>query len=112
MVVNKAEALSRLENDTELYDEIVAVFLEDTPVQIENLQAALEAGDDATSLRLAHSLKSASGNVGANSLREVAFAMESAARKGGAAGAAPLFKSLRDAYKAVEDFFRRGGGEG
>ena len=105
MVVNKAEALSRLENDLELYEEFVQVFLEDTPIQIEKLKEAIRSADNASSLRLAHSLKSASGNIGANILREWAFKMEAAAREGGAAEAAPFMTPLEESYLAVKQFF-------
>ncbi len=61
---------------------IIAVFLEDTPPLIRQLQDASVAADLETLRALAHSLKSASANVGAMALSVAARRIEHDARAG------------------------------
>jgi HPt (histidine-containing phosphotransfer) domain-containing protein len=103
--VDKAKALERIDNDVDLYDELIEIFLEDTPAQIEKLGAALSAGDDQLALRQAHSIKSAAANLGAEKMRSIAFLMEDGARTGGVAKAAPHFGELAEEFVRVQDFF-------
>lgn len=81
-VLNRAAVLERLDGDEDLYQEIIAVFLEDTPNQLEALKAALEAGDQEASRRYAHSLKSACANIGGDRMSQLARQMEHQADRG------------------------------
>lgn len=63
-------------DDRELTAQVVGVFLADIPVQLENLDAALAAGDAKTAERVSHSIKGASATVGGELLRDVAFECE------------------------------------
>jgi CheY-like chemotaxis protein len=80
-ILNCVEGLSHLEGDEELYREILALFKEDTPRLMEQLQDALQASDLATVERQAHTLKSTAANIGANGVREAALAVEHSARR-------------------------------
>ena len=62
--------------------EIVAVFLDDAPALVQQLQQAAQAHDSARLQAVAHSLKSSSANVGALSLSAVARRIEQEARAG------------------------------
>ena len=105
--VNKATALERLDGDEELYLEIVQVFCADTPGQVQKLKEAIDAGDGPVAQRQAHSIKSASGNIGADTLRAIAFRMETAAKEGGAANAAPIFPELKTEFDQVMTFLEK-----
>ncbi len=61
---------------------IIRVFLDDTPPLIRQLQDASVAGDLEQLRNLAHSLKSASANVGAMALSVAALRIEQDARGG------------------------------
>ncbi len=63
-VLDKAAALGRMGGDEELYAEILELFLDDAPKQLEILSTALRQEDRTVAQRQAHSLKSAAGNVG------------------------------------------------
>lgn len=63
-------------DDRELAAQVVGVFLADIPMQLDNLDAALAAGDAKTAERVAHSVKGASATVGGELLRAVAFECE------------------------------------
>ncbi len=61
---------------------IIAVFLDDAPAQVAQLQAAAAVSDGNILREQAHSLKSASANLGALALSEAARRVEHAARTG------------------------------
>jgi two-component system sensor histidine kinase/response regulator len=79
---DKSLLLERLEGDEKIYEEIIRLFLEDVPGQIRSLQEAVSGGDGAMAERQAHTLKGASGNVGALGLQKVAQETEMACRAG------------------------------
>ncbi|HEL7752026.1 TPA: response regulator [Stenotrophomonas maltophilia] len=62
--------------------QIVAVFLEDAPAMVQQLQQAAQKGDEPRLQALAHTLKSSSANVGVLSLSAVAQRIEHEARAG------------------------------
>ncbi|EPJ6838502.1 ATP-binding protein [Stenotrophomonas maltophilia] len=62
--------------------QIVAVFLEDAPVMVQQLQLAAQNGDEPRLQAVAHSLKSSSANVGALSLSAIAQRIQHEARSG------------------------------
>lgn len=61
---------------------LVQVFLEDAPRHVAQLQQAAAVGDIAGLVKPAHALKSASANVGAIEVANIARAIEQAARSG------------------------------
>lgn len=79
-IVDKQAALARLDGDKELYAEVVALYKEDAPVQLENLKRAHSQKSLTELERLAHSLKSASANIGAIKMTQAALDLEKAAR--------------------------------
>jgi CheY-like chemotaxis protein len=105
-IFDRAGMLERL-MDEEMVAIILARFLESAPQQIASLRSLLEAGDVEGATRQAHSLKGAASNVGGERLRQVAFAVERAARAGDLRAAAehlvelePQFHQLRAAIQA------------
>ena len=65
--------------DESLVREVVSMFLEDAPRQMDELTRALQAGNATDSRRLAHSVKGAAGNVGAQVVQMAALRLEHAA---------------------------------
>ena len=86
---DKAGLLERLMDDRDLAKTIMEAFLDDIPQQIQALKRNLEARNMPGAESQAHNIRGASASVGGEALREVAFAMERAAKAGdlGAAGA-------------------------
>jgi CheY-like chemotaxis protein len=93
-VLDKVEALARLDGDEELLRKIWRTFAENTPHQMETLRKALETEDIDLIERQAHSLKAASANIGASMMKDQAFRMELASRKGDLSQARTLYGSL------------------
>ena len=79
----------------EFMHEIIAIFLEDTPERITELEAAFAAGDLVKFSRAAHSIKGSSANLGAAALRLVAGQLEERSRGPDVAGLPPLVASLK-----------------
>ena len=78
-IFDKNSLLERLDNDYELYKEIIEFFLNDFPMHVQKLEQALAEQDTATILFQSHTIKGASANIGANTLREIAGKIELAA---------------------------------
>ena len=77
-VVDKVEALGRLDGDLELWNEIRTIWLDDVPNLIAGVLAALHARNSDGLRRASHALKGASANVGATRVAAVARDLERA----------------------------------
>ena len=81
-VLDLESALARVENDSELYLDLVGIFLGD---YLSNLSAIRNAASDGNSQqveRLAHSIKSSLGNIGGMRAFNAALRLEMAGKKG------------------------------
>ncbi len=74
------------------------VFLEDMPPQLDALRTHIKASELGQAKALAHKLKGASGNIGAESIRLLFLAMEEAAGLGDAARTRELIGPLLDCW--------------
>ena len=95
IVLDKEAALERVEGDIELLRELVQLFLDDAPVRMAEIGAALEerSGD---ALRVAaHTLKGAASNLSAARVAEAAKCLEEAARAQDFAEAGHIHAVLR-----------------
>lgn len=106
-IVNKAAALERLGGDFELYDELVELYCCSAVEDFQALKDGLIAGDYKIAQRHAHSLKAASGNIGAEQAQAVAFAMEMAAKAGNADDLNILIESFATELKVLKEYFNK-----
>jgi len=74
------ELLVRLMNDESLMRRIVKAFNSDSPSQVIELHAAIDAGDFTLARRLAHNIKGSAANIAAPALRKAAYDLETALR--------------------------------
>ena len=87
-------------------EQIVALFVNETPRMLDDVDTAARGGD-ATTLRLAaHSLKASSQGVGASRLAALAKELEEIGRAGATAGAAARVDAIRQEYRRVESALR------
>ncbi|HWF39005.1 MAG TPA: response regulator [Candidatus Acidoferrales bacterium] len=93
-------ALSRMEGDRELLEEIVHLFAQECPRTLEEIAGALQANDAALLERLAHTLKGSSANISATALCHTALALEMQARSGD-------LSKARDAVESLEEELQR-----
>jgi HPt (histidine-containing phosphotransfer) domain-containing protein len=75
-VMDVAQALERMEGDRELLAELAHLFTDEWPKSAVEIEAGLKAGDTTLLERLAHGLKGAAANVGAERLSTAALEME------------------------------------
>ena len=76
--IDTVTALKRTGGNRTRYEALLQRFADSQAHAVEDIRAALAASDAPTAQRLAHSLKGASANLGANALAEVAAAAEAA----------------------------------
>lgn len=70
------------EEDQDLAEELISLFLEDSPAQLLALQAALRETNLPEVERRSHRLKGSAGSIGALRLREICAEIEEHARHG------------------------------
>lgn len=101
-VFDRADALARVDGDDALLATLLSLALDDMPLQLERLEAALQAHDNRAATLHAHNLKGAAGTVGARMLAAAAGAVELAVREARQPSPEQV-AGLQEAYQA----FRR-----
>jgi signal transduction histidine kinase/DNA-binding response OmpR family regulator/HPt (histidine-containing phosphotransfer) domain-containing protein len=76
--IDVATSLKRTGGNRKRYESLLQRFADSQSHALDDIRAALTANDSPTAQRIAHSLKGASANLGANSLAEVAASAEAA----------------------------------
>ena len=99
--LEKIRALSQAGGDA-LVQKVVAAYVGDTPRQLQALHQAVEGEDADTVRRVAHSLKSASANVGADTLARLCKDLEHLGRSASVLGAAGLLSDMEQEFQAVQ----------
>ena len=94
-------ALSPDDND-EFIREIFAIFIEDTPKRIEELDQSLAAKDSSKFVRAAHSIKGSSANLGALALKIASERLENQSRKTGLEDVAALVAEVKVEFERAK----------
>jgi signal transduction histidine kinase/DNA-binding response OmpR family regulator/HPt (histidine-containing phosphotransfer) domain-containing protein len=103
----RASALERLGGDPVLLSEIIQLFLEDCPIRVAAIRAAIDVRDADALCREAHALKGAAGNLSALSLFETAEILEQLGRDHRFDAADAACRRLADEAAHVLDTLRR-----
>jgi CheY-like chemotaxis protein len=98
--LDKIRALSRERGDA-LVQKVIAAYVDDAPQQLRQLQDAIEGLDTGNVRRIAHTLKSASANVGAEALAALCKAMEHLGRADTTEGADAILTDMEHEFQAV-----------
>jgi CheY-like chemotaxis protein len=98
---DKAEALQQAAGDEELFRELRAAFLEESPTLLAQIQEAIVQADARRLERAAHTLKGAAGAVAGLAVAGAAQRLESLGRTGDLAGAAALSAGLDEALRRL-----------
>ena len=86
---------------TDLFAKLADLYMSTSPALLEELGAAVEAGDAERIRQRAHALKSSSANVGATALAALCHEIERMGREGNLDGADLRYQRLRNSYEAV-----------
>ncbi len=97
---DESALLEKLDNDVQFYQEIVDGFLADMPGKLEKLRKAITCNDLPGTSFHAHQIKGAAANMTAGLLRNMAEAIESAAR-------CEQEQDLRKLLRMAEDEFQQ-----
>ncbi len=87
--------------------EIIGIYVEDTPVRINELKKSLAAADGNLFTRAAHTIKGSSSNLGAISVAAVAETLENRSRSGGLVGLASLVEQCEAEFARAAAELRR-----
>jgi CheY-like chemotaxis protein len=98
--LDNIRALSREGGDA-LVQKVIAAYVGDTPQQFQTLRRAIAGADTDSVRKVAHSLKSASANVGAQKLAQLCKEMEHLGRAETTEGASGLLTDMEQEFQAV-----------
>jgi two-component system, sensor histidine kinase and response regulator len=104
--IDLAALMDRLGGDRELLVELIGLYLEDEQALIDQVAAAVAAGDAQRLARAAHTLKGSVGNFCAAAAHGAAAALEAAARADRVDAATPLFDAMVSELEKVRDALR------
>jgi len=104
--IENLRSLNPDDND-EFLRELTAIFLEDTPKRLAELDASLASGDNGAFTRAAHSIKGSASNLGAIQLRSAAEKLEYRSRNEGLTGVAELLASIREEFGQASDELKK-----
>jgi two-component system, sensor histidine kinase and response regulator len=104
--IDLAALMDRLAGDRELLQELIGLYLDDEQALIDQVAAAVGAGDGPRLARAAHTLKGSVGNFCAAAAHGAAAALEAAGREGRMADAGALFERLVAELDAVRATLR------
>ena len=85
----------------DLLDQLIDVYLQETPATLAALQTAIAAADAPALRQLAHRLKGSSLNFGAKEVASICQELEQLGTAGSVQGADVLYGRLSDAYEHV-----------
>ena len=91
----------------EFLREIIAIYLEDTPQRIAELEETLQRGDAPAFTRAAHSVKGSSANLGAMGVKRVAEELEHHSNKKGLVDVADLVVALKVQFDVAHAEFTK-----
>jgi signal transduction histidine kinase/CheY-like chemotaxis protein/HPt (histidine-containing phosphotransfer) domain-containing protein len=102
-IIDTTQLLEVLDGDEHALNDMVEVFLQHSPQQIELLERAVEEGDVEEICRMSHSLKGAFAAIGARNLRDLAHEIEKRVKVGNVSYAADLLDKIRCEFERVRD---------
>jgi two-component system, sensor histidine kinase and response regulator len=94
------------EGEPDVLKELIELFLEDVPSQLEALREAEERDDAKSVERTAHTLKGSSGNMGATRMATLCAELEVVGGSGSLARAPELFEQLKAEFDRVRTVLR------
>jgi HPt (histidine-containing phosphotransfer) domain-containing protein len=104
---DRTATLARLGGDQQLMNEVIQLFLDDCPVHLASIKAAVTARNLQTLRQSAHALKGAAGNISATALVKAAATLERIANEGRVEAAEAGWRLVTSEASLVMDALRR-----
>ncbi len=102
-VLNLVEAMNNLDGDAELLEEIVDIFMETAPGQLESLENCIQINEVHTVAINAHGMKGGASNFCARRFVTAALKLELKAKTGSLDGAEALLSDMKDAFEEMKE---------
>ncbi|MFZ2959055.1 MAG: response regulator [Candidatus Ozemobacteraceae bacterium] len=101
-VFDRVEMMSRLMDNEELAQQVIRIFLQDTPLQIQAMKEFLDARDVSGVEHQAHTIKGAASDIGGKTVCAAAFEVEKAANSGDLEAAGIAFVKLVKQFERLK----------
>ena len=98
-VFDRKAFMERLFDDEELCAEILQMYTDDIPEQLKKLKEAVSQGDAFAFCSIAHTIKGASANIEARTMKEVSFKLEKAGKAEDLTNGMELIQELSDEFQ-------------
>ncbi|MCD6295756.1 MAG: Hpt domain-containing protein [Deltaproteobacteria bacterium] len=92
--------------DVEDVNELLELYIETTSADLNELKAALDAGNAEEAHQKSHSIKGSSGNLGLNELYEAAKEIDDRARANSLNGLDAMVQTFQEKYEKLVQGFR------
>jgi CheY-like chemotaxis protein/HPt (histidine-containing phosphotransfer) domain-containing protein len=102
-VFDRRTALARVGDDEEVLAEIISLFLQDVPSQMDDIRSAIREGDPKRLETAAHSLKGAASCLGGESTAAAVMRLEALGKKGDLSGSIERLAELERELKRFID---------
>jgi CheY-like chemotaxis protein/HPt (histidine-containing phosphotransfer) domain-containing protein len=104
--------LASVSSSGNLVNDLIRLFLEESPKKIARIEEALKKKDAKTIERTCHDLKTEAGNLGARFVQAICQKLEAKGRAGDLSQAAELVEDLKSAFQAAKTRLRTHSGQG
>ncbi len=98
-IINTTEALARIDNDNEIYLDLIETFLELGVLDFTLLRTSLAQGKDKEVAHQIHQVKGASLTLGADNLAHAASLLEKSLRSGAGGDHNTMLDDLQSCYR-------------
>jgi PAS domain S-box-containing protein len=101
-ILDRQAALAHVGGDNQLLQELVALFLKECPVWLDEIRGAVASADAPRLMRVSHSLKSSLNLFGAHAAADIALKLEMMGRSGNLVGVGDTVASLHEYLRQLE----------
>jgi len=102
-ILDVADALERVQDDKELFLELLDIFQEDYVAKRRQLDEFVTANDLEQTSNTAHSIKGAAGNISAHAVHRICARIEQDAEEGKPTDYRALLKELDEQYQLLDE---------
>lgn len=108
MVFDRADLLNTIDGDVEIMEELVGMFLNSVPEQIESIRTAIGQNDFVVAVRQAHKLKGTAANLRASFLHTAYADLEDALKERDLPRAMKSIAICTDGFGRFKEVFEQG----
>ena len=96
--------LSVFGDDREFFSDLFKTYYEDNSTRMDELQSKMNTNDAEAIEKIAHSIKGASGNIGADAMKEFAAELEKMGRESQLNEAPSIIESMTNEFEKIRSY--------